>query len=154
MPFANFTFENSTEFHYSIAEGIITIQCSLLCRHSSIFEQKPVFTSSKRSCPSSAATCIWYSAVPYHWHNGVLTDVFLKSSSRSYLMVQIMIIGWMQQHCPSKICVGLCGAHMCVSQRYHRGTHLGHISCGMNLVMVSTQTFVFQYSNQSLSSSS
>jgi len=37
-------------------------------------------------------------------------------------MVEIMIIGWMQQHCPSKICVGLCGAHMCVPQLCHRGT--------------------------------
>jgi hypothetical protein len=44
MLFANYTFENSTELHYSIAEGIITIQCSLLCRHSSIFEQKPVIS--------------------------------------------------------------------------------------------------------------
>jgi hypothetical protein len=78
MLFANYTCENSTELHYSIAEGIITIQCSLLCQHSSIFEQKPVLTSNKSSCPSSAVTHIWHYAVPCHWHNDVLADFFLQ----------------------------------------------------------------------------
>jgi hypothetical protein len=113
MLFANYMCENSTELHYGIAEGIITIQCSLLCRHSSIFEQKPVFTSIKSSCPSSAVTYGIMQCLVI----GVMISLqtfFLKSSSRSYLMVQIMIIGWMQQHCPSKICVGLCGAHVCL----------------------------------------
>jgi hypothetical protein len=67
-------------------------------------------------------------------------------------MVQIMIIGWMQQHCPPKICVGLCGGHVSLSAATEE-QHLRHISYGTNLVMVSIQTFVFQYSSQSLSSS-
>jgi len=78
MLFENYTCENSTELHCSIAEGIITIQCSLLCWHSSIFEQK-----SKRSCPSSAATHKWHSAVPYNWHDGANHDYKVDAATLS-----------------------------------------------------------------------
>lgn len=123
--------------------------CSLhLCWHSSTFEQEPVFPSHKSCSPFSATTGTWQSAVPYHWRSNVLADFFLKGSHRSYLMVQVRTIGWLQQHGPPKICVCLCGAHTCVyPSTATDGQHFRHFCCGTNLMMVSIQiSFCFSIS--------
>jgi hypothetical protein len=82
--------ENFTELQYKTAEGTTVFQCSLhLCQQpSSTFEQEHVFPPTKSWSPSSAAIGTRNSAMPHHWHNGVLIGFLSKDQTGDTLTVQ------------------------------------------------------------------
>ena len=86
--FTSCAYEHFIEVEYFIAASIFLFHFNLhLSWHSSFtFEHQYLFVPGKSCSPSPAATGTRYSAVPRHWHNGVLAG-FFKRIRQDHLIV-------------------------------------------------------------------
>ena len=131
--------------HYKVADGVVIIKYILhLCGQSFTFQQEHIFLPSENCFPFSLPCSLWCSAFEF------LVIGKMLSSQTSFLKgPQVMIIsrceirsvGWIWQHCPSKICIGLCGAHPWAWSDVAMGElPFRHLSYGTNSMKTSIQT--------------
>jgi hypothetical protein len=114
--FRCWTSENLSELDDDNAEGIDIFQCSLhLCQQSSsTLEQQHVLLHSKVDVPPpqplvhSVLQCLIIGII-------MSSQAFCQRTKQVIISwSEVRAIGWMQQHCPLKLCDGLCGVHICV----------------------------------------
>jgi len=143
MQFTSWTHGNVWELHYTTAKGRVIFLYSLqICQQSSsIFEQKHAILPSKRCSLSSADTSPQYSAVPLHWHYGVLSGFFQRTTQVIIWWCQSRIVGWMWQPYLSKISDGLHSAYNHVwPSTVMVKKHFRHFSCKTISKKASIQT--------------
>ena len=75
MLFTSLVYKNLIKLQYNISKGIVIFWCCLhlLQKSSSTPEQEHVLQ------PVSAVTCVSCFAVPHHWNNAFVTDVFERT---------------------------------------------------------------------------
>jgi hypothetical protein len=134
--------ETSENFNTPMPKTELFFSSLQICQQSSsIFEQKHVFLPSKSCSLSSADTGTQHSAVLLHWHYGVLSCFFQRTTQVIIWWCQSRILRWMLQHYLSKVSDGLHSAYNHVwPSTVMVKQHFRHFSCKKILKKVSIQT--------------